>query len=197
LKIQLTTNRKSKKAIFMDTVRWVCYCLLLLFFYSMYTNPSFSFSAGLMIPLAVAVSFFEDELPAGIFAIFCGFFYDLSSSRLFGFTSFWLLIFCVAVTLLRIYVFKQNLFNYLWQNAVICLLIGFLDYIFFHWLFEGSGAKIALYNYILPAMALCIVFSSIIYFIIRKLKLVLAERVEKNLDEAAEDSDYDDEDIRT
>ena len=191
MKINLNVRPKSKKAIFLTTARWTSYGLLLLFFYSFSVNSLIPFAPPLILPLATAIALFEDEMQAGVFAIFCGFFVDMAGDRLFGFTAFWLLALCVGISLIKSHYLKSNFVNYTWLTIISCTFIAFVDFLFFHWLFEKSKAWIAFTGFIAPSMAIALLVSPIIYIIVRKLRKVFSEKEEKTLDEAADVADAD------
>lgn len=196
MKIRLRSRQYDKRFIFLTSARWTSYGLLLLFFYSMQTNSLLSFTPPLVIPLATAVALFEGEIESGVFAIFCGFLNDMASDRLFGFTSFWLLALCVGISLIKSHVLKSNFANYIWQTAITLAFIALVDFLFFHWLFEGNMAWLAFYTFTIPSATVAILVSPIIYIIIRKLRLALSEKEEKTLNQAVDKANTDDEGIR-
>lgn len=196
MKIKPRARQYNKKFIFLTSARWTSYGLLLLLFYSMQTNSLLSFTPSLVLPLATAVALFEGEMESGVFAIFCGFLNDMASGRLFGFTSFWLLALCVGISLMKSHILKSNFANYIWQTIISITFIAFVDFLFFHWLYEGNSAWLAFFSLTMPSMIIAILVSPIIYIIIRKLRFTLSEKEEKTLNQAVDNANSDDGGIR-
>ena len=77
--------RKSTRT----TIKWGLYVLLLFFLCGLQSAPGLFSIWGvkpvLVIPMAVAVAFFEREVATGIYGLLAGFLWDISAGKLFGF----------------------------------------------------------------------------------------------------------------
>ena len=95
-----------------NQIKWCIYCLLLPILYVLQTTPGFlAFGDAkpmLLIPLAVAVSCFEQPLPSGIYALFCGLFTDAAADYLLGFNAIILMFACVIISLVHTAYLKSS-----------------------------------------------------------------------------------------
>lgn len=133
--------RKSTRT----TIKWGLYVLLLFFLCGLQSAPGLFSIWGvkpiLVIPMAVAVAFFEREVATGIYGLLAGFLWDISAGKLFGFYGMVVMVCCVVVTLLTMYCIRVNLINILIACLTVSLLCGLWDYVFYNllWNYEGVG----------------------------------------------------------
>ena len=100
----------TRKEIFMSVTKWVLYSLVLALSYTIQVTMKFTvWQPYLTLTVAVAVSFFENELSGVVFAAFAGMMHDLAMGSLFGFTSIWLMPCCLFVTLFAVNLIHRNI----------------------------------------------------------------------------------------
>ena len=110
--------------------KWCVFALMLLFFYVMMRAGIFgAWQPVLLIPLAAAVSMFEDELSSCVFALFCGLMTDIAFGFVFGFSAVWLMSVCVVSSLLVRNLIRVNLFNFCVVAAAATAIEFAMDYL--------------------------------------------------------------------
>lgn len=166
--LRINRDHKNKNDRYKTVLRWVFYTLTLMLFYGISAGGVFSTWQPVMIlPLCAAVAMFEGELASGVFGMFCGFAMDMASGKLFGFTALWLLPCAVLIALLITHLIRVNLINHLWMTAVVCLIVGFMDYVFSYLLWDAEGAPILLTHFILPSYISAAVLAPPIFLLVK------------------------------
>lgn len=161
------SKARSRKMMLRGFLRWFLYAAVLLFFYGWQTNPLIrGFCPLLIIPLATAVAMREGELAAGIFGAVCGLMVDMASGAILGFSSLWLLVCCPVISLLSYYYVKVNFISHFVLNLAVSVVMGLLDFLFLHSVWEGSESSISFLNMVLPAYLGAIVGAIPVYFLI-------------------------------
>ena len=181
------SKARTRKMIMRSILRWALYAAVLLMFYLWETNPLIKgFCPLLMIPLACAVALHEGELAAGVFGAVCGLMLDLASGTIFGFSALWLLACCPFISLLSQFWIKVNLVSHFLLNAAVCTVVGFLDFLFLHWVWEQGESTISLVNSVLPAYGGAILLSVPVYLAVRSINAKMRPKQQRMLDEAAQ-----------
>lgn len=176
-------SRRMKLRVFM---RWFLYAMLLLLFYLWETNPLIKgFCPLLIIPLATSVALFENELAAAVFGAFCGLMLDTAAGDLLGFSSLWLLVLCPVISLLAQLCVKVNAASHFVLNFAATLVMGFLDFLFLHWVWEQGQSHITFVREILPAYLGAVIFSVPIYWLVRIISKRFRQRVERRPEESS------------
>ena len=119
----------------------------------------------LLIPLAVAVSMYEDELSSCIFALFCGYMTDIAFGFLFGFSAVLLMGICVLSSLLVRNLIRVNLINFCIISAAAVLVEFFMDWFFYIFLWNVPKGEVILLRSILPTVIATLVISPALYFL--------------------------------
>lgn len=168
-------------------LRWFLYAVTLLLFYMFETNPLIrGFCPLLIIPLATAVSMYEGDLAAGIFGTFCGLMLDMANGvTVTGFSALWLLCLCPAISLVSRFWIKVNILSHLVMNAIVTVVMAFLDMMFLHWVWEGTQSAISFRLVILPAYGCAILFSAPVYLLVRFINKKLRPGEQRRLEESA------------
>lgn len=161
------SKARSRKMMLRVFLRWFLYAAVLLFFYMWQTNPLVKgFCPLLIIPLATAVAMREGELAAGVFGVVCGIMIDMASNTILGFSSLWLLAFCPVISLLSYYYVKVNLISHFVLNLAVSVVMGLLDFLFLHSVWEGSEASISFLNSVLPAYLGAVIGAMPVYLLV-------------------------------
>ncbi len=185
---------RSRKVIIQSTVRWLLYAVIMLLLYVLECCPVIKgFSPLLMIALAIAVAMFEGELSAGIFGAVCGLMMDAASGTIIGFSALWLVICCPFVSLLSRFWLKVNAVSHLFMTAAVALIMGYFDFLFLHWVWEGSLSSISLQRSILPGYGGAVVFAVPVYLLIRAVSKFMRPKEERRLEESAQSAEETDE----
>lgn len=187
----LRSKARSRQAMLRVFLRWFLYAAVLLLFYLFATNPLIrGFCPLLIIPLATAVAMYEGDLAAGIFGVFCGLMLDMANGvTIIGFSALWLLCLCPVISLLSRFWIKINMLSHLVMNAVVAVVMAFLDMIFVHWVWEGAESAISFRLSVLPGYGGAILFSVPVYFLVRFINRKLRPREERRLEESAREAE--------
>ncbi len=178
-------TRKARLCVFM---RWLCYSLVLLFFYLWEVAPLIrGWCPLLIIPLATAVAMFEGEFAAGIFGVFCGFMLDIASGTLIGFSSLLLLAVCPTISLLGQFWLKTSWLTHLVLNTISAVLMCSMDFLFLHWVWERESSGISFVHSLLPAYLWAVILSIPVYLLVRLISNKFRPKEERRLEEAAAD----------
>lgn len=117
------------------TLKWICYILFALLCFCLQIAPVrlgiFS-NTLFLLPFVISVASFEEIIPSTVLAVVCGFFWDYSSNRLFGFHAMILLVLCVAVSLSMKYFVRPVFLSVI--AAIVCsvFVYSLVDFFFFN-----------------------------------------------------------------
>lgn len=150
-------------------IRWVIFGLLLavaVLFQNSYSGLTEILGARIFIciPLCVAVSMFEREVPAAIFGAFAGALWDVSSG-VDGFNTFLLMILCAACSLLISHLMRNNVVTAL---ALGTGGIAAYEIIYIALRFWGAGSPLSpMFTFYLPSLLITVPFVPICYILVR------------------------------
>lgn len=186
MKVKIQGGRaRSRRVMLRGVLRWLLYAAVLLLFYIWECNPLIKgFCPLLLIPLATAVSMHEGDLASGVFGVFCGLMLDMASGTLLGFSALWLLVFCPAISLLSSFLVKENFVSHFVLTAAAIVIMGGLDFLFLHWVWEGEQSSISFVESVLPAYLGAVVFTIPIYFLVRYISSKTRPREQHYLEES-------------
>ena len=186
MKVKIQGGRaRSRRVMLRGVLRWLLYAAALLLFYVWECNPLIKgFCPLLIIPLATAVAMHEGDLAAGLFGTACGLMLDLASGTLLGFSALWLLVCCPIISLLSSFLVKVNFISHLALTSAVAVIMGGLDYLFVHWVWEGQASVISFTESVLPAYLGAIVFSIPVYFLVRYIAYRTRPREQRHLEES-------------
>lgn len=169
MKYRILTNRTSDKAKRNRTIKkWFVYSICLLLFYALMCSGAFrTWQPFIIIPFSVAVALHERELPACVFALFCGYLTDVACRFIFGFSAVWLMFVCVGASLLSRNLIRVNLINFLWINLIGVFLEFSMDYLFNNFIWDIPNGEIILKEVTLPSAVATVIISPFIYAFVK------------------------------
>ena len=179
-------------------MRWALYSAALIFFFAIEGNPIIpNYCPLLLIPLATSVAMYEGDLAAGIFGALCGLMLDIANGvTVAGFSALLLLCACVFISLLSRFFVKKTFVSHLILNAGTCVIMALLDFVFLHWVWEGTQSAISFRKLILPAYGGAIFWSIPVYalvtLIVRKLRPKEQQRLADSAQNAEEQENAED-----
>lgn len=189
-KITSRGRARSRRMMLRGFLRWLLYATVLLFFYLWLSNPLIKgFCPLLLIPLATAVAMFEGEFAAAVFGVFCGLMMDIASGAMAGFSSLWLLATCPVISLLSQFYIKRNLLSHFVLNLSVSGIMGFLDFLFRHWVWEGAESGISFARSILPAYLGAVVGAVPVYLLIWLISTKMRPKEQRRLEESAQSAE--------
>ncbi len=172
-------------------LRWLLYAAVLLLFYLFECNPIIrGYCPLLIIPLATAVAMYEGDLAAGVFGTFCGLMLDMANGlTVVGFSAIWLLCACPFISLLARFWIKATFISHFIVNAAVVVIMGMMDFLFLHWMWEGAESVISLTGVVLPSYGGAILFSVPIYFLVTFIVNKLRTKEQRRLEESAQSAE--------
>lgn len=182
------SKARSRKRMLRSVLRWLLYAAALLLFYLFETNPLIrGYCPLLIIPLATAVSMYEGDLAAGVFGVFCGLMLDKASgAAVAGFSSLWLLCACPLISLLSRFWMKVTFFSHFIVTLGVAVVMGAMDFLFVHWVWEGAGSYISFIRSIIPAYGGAVCFAIPVYFLVTFIVNKLRPKEQRRLEESAQ-----------
>ncbi len=158
-----------------QTIQWILFALLIFAGYVLMSAGS-GVKPLLLIPLALCISAHTGEIPATAVGMICGLLIDLSCDKLLGFNAIWLVVCCVAVSLLHSYLLQEKLLNMLLLTGICTAVQGYVDFVFYYaiWGLEDVGL---IYRHIMLPSGIMTMISLIpIYLIVRQIALRCGSR---------------------
>jgi len=177
MKYRILTNKAiSKSEMRHEVLKWILYLLCLIVFFMIMRSGAFgAWQPFLIIPLAVAVSLNERELSSCIFALFCGYLIDISCRFIFGFSTVWLMIVCVAASLLSRNLIRVNLLNFFWISCLAVLLEFSMNYLFNVVIWNKSGGDVIFNTSIVPSVVSTVILSPFVFLLVRYINVRFSE----------------------
>lgn len=159
--------------------RIISYLLLIIFFAVLQSAPRLSLEIWgirpiFLISLTVCIGMFEKEIIGGYLGLFAGMCWDITSSKVVGFYSVFLLIIGVLCGLLITNFMQNNLTTLTILSAGALSLYGVIDYIGTEFTYGASSAVYSLIHVIIPQFLYSFVFVIPIYlfcrFLLKKIR---------------------------
>ncbi len=185
------SKARSRRMMLRGFLRWLLYAAVLLLFYLFECNPIIrGYCPLLIIPLATAVAMYEGDLAAGVFGTFCGLMLDMANGvTVVGFSAIWLLCACPFISLLARFWIKATFISHFIVNAAVVVIMGMMDFLFLHWMWEGAESVISLTGVVLPSYGGAILFSVPIYFLVTFIVNKLRTKEQRRLEESAQSAE--------
>ncbi len=154
-------KQERRKYIFLQMVQWTVFSLLILGAFLLATSGSF-LKPMLLIPLALCISSHTGEIQATAVGMISGLLMDITCGKLLGYNAIWMVVSCVAVSLLYTYILRQKLLNILILTAACVLVQGYLDYLFYYAIWGYEDVVQIYTRTILPSS--CLTLGSVLLF---------------------------------
>lgn len=162
--------------------RYIAYAMEILLLFIIQTTPGFLPEIGgskpvLLIPAALAIAFFENEIPAMFFGLGCGVVIDLSSSNNIGFYAFTLTLTAFIVSqIFRDYMVVSFLNSLAFSAGIILILVGLYFMIFYLFAGKANPGYHFVHHYI-SRILYTICFAPVLYGVNKYLYRNLRDRV--------------------
>lgn len=194
MKISFNAGKNKKGDSVLKILRIIAY-LEIIFICLIISFSGSSVKPLLLIPLAVAISTWTDELTAAICGFFCGIITDILTNTLIGFNALILVIACTFVSFLYVNYLRRKFINFLIIDSAICIIQGFLWYFFNYLLWNKLDGGIVFKNIIFKSIIYTIIASIFIYFAIslinRKIKPYQMNSIEEVMQSEYSNDDED------
>lgn len=164
---------------FNRVVRYMAYVLELLVLFMVQETPGMlptilGVRPVLLLPAAVTIAMFEEEIPAMSFGILAGLFCDFGLSGTLGFHALVLAILCFFVSVVTHVYFQTNLVTAVLTGMLAIGLVVFAQW-FFLYTFRYSMEQYALVHHYLPKYFYTMLFVPLIYLLNRGLALAVQQ----------------------
>lgn len=188
------SKARSRKMMLRVFTRWFLYALVMLLFFAAECNPLIKdYCPLVLIPLATAVAMQEGDLAAGVFGVICGLLLDMASGdTVLGFSALWLLAACPFISLVSNFYIRKTFMSHFILNGAVVIVMAALDFLFLHWVWEGSASVISFWKSVFPAYSGAIVFAIPVYLIVYLITNSLRPKEERRLEESAQTAEESD-----
>lgn len=158
-------NEVTARYMILQIVKWVSYALLIGLCFLAETSGSYV-KPLLLIPAALCISSHTGEIQATAVGAACGLLLDIACGKLIGYNAVWLVICCVAVSLLHSYYLREKLLNMLILTLICTTLQGYLDFIFYYAIWGHDDVALVYTRVLLPSGIMTVIASVPLYFLI-------------------------------
>ncbi len=158
-------NNTSGRYWLLQTVKWFAYALLIFVCYLLETSGSY-LKPLFLIPAALCIASHTGEIQAMAVGTICGLLLDLACGKLLGYNAVWLVVSCVAVSLLHSYLLREKLLNMLFLTLVCTAVQGYLDFVFYYAVWEHENVSLIYTKVILPSGLMTVIAAIPLYFLI-------------------------------
>lgn len=159
----------------MQTVQWVAFGLLMFGCYLAETAGSF-IKPLLLIPLALCISARTGEIQAMAVGTISGLLLDVACGKLLGYNALWLVVCCVAVSLLHSYLLRDKLLNLLILTAVCTAVQGYLDFVFYYAIWGHEDVTLIYTKIMLPSGIMTVISAIPLFFIVKWIARICGNR---------------------
>lgn len=147
-------------------LKWLCFIILMIFFYSSSTSGNGKPAGLLLFPLSVSVAVYESEIPSAIFGSCAGLLLDVSLGKLPGFTALWLCICCSGLSALFSLLLRKNIVNFLLTFSATGALYLWIDYYFYYKIWAYEGYELILRRVLMPSAVKTLLWALPVYALV-------------------------------
>ena len=161
---------------FRKILRYSAYAIEIIFIFVLQTTPyflpeMFGEKAVLLVPLAVSMAVFEDDIPAVILGALCGIFADFSYSGTIGFFSIFLVIISYITSRLMTDYIRTNIISVMTLGTVGIILVLTAHFLFYCVFAGYTGLWTIFSGHYLIRILYTITFIPIFYLINKNISL--------------------------
>lgn len=179
-KKQLTRTEKIR---YFAAARWSIYAFMI-FVSVIIINIGQGVKPLLLIPLCICICMNEGEYPAAFLGGICGLLIDFSCGRIFGYSSVFMIAFCVATVLMFKHYLIQNVLNIIWMTSLFTAVYEILDYFFVYSMWNYEGKEYVFRKICLPCILYTTIVSPIIWLLVKSVLKRFYPKREKTIEEA-------------
>lgn len=174
---------RAEKIKYCAIARWSIY-IFMIFVSVIIMNIGQSVKPVIFIPLCVCICMNEGEYPAAILGGICGLLMDFSFGRIFGYSSIFMIAFCVATVLFFKHYFLQNIINIIWMTALFIAIYQIADYFLIYAMWNYEGIKYVFKEICFPSMVYTTLISPIVWLLVRPVQKKFYPRRAKTIEDA-------------
>lgn len=163
--------------------RYFAYLIELLIFFMVQETPGlvpelFGARPVILIPVALAISMFENETVGMFFGLFCGLLIDFGAGGTLGFHGLLLSAVCYGIGLITANLVQTNFLTAMLIAIVTTAALCILHWLFFFVFFGYEHVVYALVSHYIPRFFYTIAITPIIYYFTRALALQIRAKEE-------------------
>lgn len=145
-------SRKPLPLLLKTAVKWAVFIMTAAIAFAFSVSGTASHSRGLaLLPLALSISVFSEEIPSAAMGGLAGLLIDISQGQLIGFTALYLCLCCGLVSALFRQFLRKNIINYA-AAVVVCVFVYlYIHYFFYYRIWEYEGCGIVLRSRLFPS----------------------------------------------
>lgn len=161
-----SSRQQRRRYYLLQTLQWILFAVFIAAAFITTTAGS-SLKPLVLLPLALCISSHTGEMQAMAVGTISGLLLDVACGKLIGYNAVWLVVCCVAVSLLYTYMLRQKLINILLLTAACTLVQGYLDFTFYHAIWGHEDVGLIYTEVILPSNGLTVLSTVAVYFVIK------------------------------
>ena len=165
----------TRHYVLLQIVKWLAFSALALAAYFLMTAGSLV-KPLLLIPLALCIASHTSEIPATAVGVAGGLLMDIACGKLLGYNAVWMVVCCVAVSLLHSYYLREKLLNILLLTAVCTAVQGYLDFMFYYAIWGHENVSLVYMHVMLPSGVMTVISAVPVYFLVRWLCRICGSR---------------------
>ena len=162
----MISDPNARRYVVLQIVQWAVFGLLAVVCYFLMTSGS-HVKPLLLIPLALCIASHTGEIPAMAVGVVSGMMLDIACGKLLGYNAVWMVVCCVAVSLLHSYFLREKLLNMLLLTAVCTGIQGYMDFMFYYAIWGHDNVSLIYTHIMLPSGIMTVVFTIPIWFLVR------------------------------
>lgn len=129
-----------------------------------------------LIPVALAIAYFESGTASMAFGILTGLLVDYGMGGALGFHALVLALVCYAVAMLAENLLRASFLTYLLSAVLLMAVVTLLQWLFYYVLYGYGHTAYALVNHYLPRYGYTVVLAPIAYYFNRALAVFIQSR---------------------
>ncbi len=171
-------------------IKWAAFIITAAAAFAFSTSGSAAHSKAIsLLPLAVSIAVFSEEIPAAAMGGLAGLLIDISQGLLPGFTALYLCLCCGLVSALFRQFLRKNILNYLAATAILLFAYLYIHYFFYYriWDYEGYGGVLT--SRLVPSTLKTLLWSPVWFVYVWLLTRLSGRKKELEIEEADEKID--------
>lgn len=174
---------RAEKIKYCAIARWAIY-IFMIFVSVILINIGQSVKPIVFIPLCICICMNEDEYPSAFLGGICGLLFDFSCGKIFGYSSVFMIAFCVASVLMFKHFLIQNVLNIIWMTAFFTAVYELFEYFFFYAMWNYEGTLYVFKEICIPCIIYTTLISPIVWLLIKPVLKRFYPKRAKTIEEA-------------
>ncbi len=171
-------------------LKWAAFIIAAMLAFAFSTSGASSGSRAMsLMPLAVSIAVFSEEIPSAAMGGFAGLLIDIAQGQLLGFTGLYLCLGCGLVSALFRQFLRKNIINYIAVAAALALCYLYIHYFFYYSIWDYEGYSEVLGARLVPSTLKTVLWSPVWFAYSWLLTRLSGERKKLEIEEPDEKID--------